>query len=59
MEQVHAAGQSKLPSAILEKKRKMIQLGMKYGLADKRTVNCSQELDDLLNKFTDDLSGSK
>lgn len=39
-----------LTTDIIAKKREMIDLGMKYGLADKRTIQCSQQLDDLLNK---------
>ncbi|WP_099157430.1 aspartyl-phosphate phosphatase Spo0E family protein [Virgibacillus ndiopensis] len=40
-----------LSTAIIVKKREMIELGMKFGLADKRTIECSQQLDDLLNRF--------
>ncbi|MBP1949658.1 aspartyl-phosphate phosphatase Spo0E family protein [Virgibacillus litoralis] len=39
-----------LPKEILLKKKEMIELGMKYGLANKRTIECSQQLDDLLNE---------
>ncbi|MFC4559029.1 Spo0E family sporulation regulatory protein-aspartic acid phosphatase [Virgibacillus kekensis] len=35
--------------AITIKKKEMIELGMKYGLTDRRTVACSQQLDNLLN----------
>ncbi|SFB28253.1 Spo0E like sporulation regulatory protein [Lentibacillus halodurans] len=41
--------QQVLRTAISNKKREMIDLGMKYGLTDKRTVQCSQQLDYLLN----------
>ncbi|MFC3038831.1 Spo0E family sporulation regulatory protein-aspartic acid phosphatase [Virgibacillus xinjiangensis] len=40
-----------LTAAIIVKKQEMIQLGLKYGLADIQTVQCSQQLDDLLNRF--------
>ncbi len=39
-----------LTKEISMKKEEMIELGMKYGLANKRTVECSQQLDDLLNE---------
>ncbi|MEC5425029.1 aspartyl-phosphate phosphatase Spo0E family protein [Virgibacillus sp. C22-A2] len=42
--------QSELAAAILIKKREMVELGMTYGLLDERTIKCSQQLDDLLNK---------
>ncbi|UOQ95328.1 aspartyl-phosphate phosphatase Spo0E family protein [Halobacillus shinanisalinarum] len=41
-----------LSTAISVKKKKMVELGMKYGLADKRTIKCSQQLDELLNRYT-------
>ncbi|MFD1040513.1 Spo0E family sporulation regulatory protein-aspartic acid phosphatase [Virgibacillus byunsanensis] len=50
MYQVIEQTRSDLIVAITLKKNEMIELGMKYGLADKRTVNCSQQLDDLLNR---------
>ncbi|MYL61058.1 Spo0E family sporulation regulatory protein-aspartic acid phosphatase, partial [Virgibacillus halodenitrificans] len=34
-------------------KQEMIMLGMQYGLNDERTVECSQQLDDLLNKHSE------
>lgn len=34
------------------KKKEMIELGMKYGLTDKRTIQCSQKLDYLLNLYS-------
>ncbi|QKY68383.1 aspartyl-phosphate phosphatase Spo0E family protein [Lentibacillus sp. CBA3610] len=37
---------------ILCKKREMIDLGMKYGLTDQRTIQCSQQLDYLLNLYS-------
>nr|WP_256558291.1 aspartyl-phosphate phosphatase Spo0E family protein [Halobacillus sp. A1] len=39
-----------MSKAILIKKREMIELGTRYGLTDVRTVRCSQQLDDLLNR---------
>ncbi|CDQ42007.1 MULTISPECIES: aspartyl-phosphate phosphatase Spo0E family protein [Virgibacillus] len=40
---------TRLSKAISKKKKEMIELGLKYGLTDKRTVKCSQQLDTLLN----------
>jgi len=40
-----------LKAAISIKRREMIELGMKYGLTDKRTIRCSQQLDSLLNLY--------
>ncbi|MFB4169394.1 aspartyl-phosphate phosphatase Spo0E family protein [Virgibacillus sp. JSM 102003] len=42
-----------LSKEISMKKEEMIELGMKYGLANKRTIECSQQLDDLLNEHFD------
>ena len=44
--------QDYLSKAINLKKEEMIQLGMIYGLRDERTLKCSQELDVLLNEYT-------
>lgn len=41
-----------LPTAILHKREEMIKNGMDFGLSDKRTLKCSQQLDDLLNQYT-------
>lgn len=41
-----------LSIAILHKKEEMIKIGMIYGLSDKRTLKCSQQLDNLLNQYT-------
>lgn len=38
-----------LSAAISAKKQEMIELGLKYGLSDERTIKCSQQLDALLN----------
>ncbi|AUJ25357.1 aspartyl-phosphate phosphatase Spo0E family protein [Virgibacillus dokdonensis] len=40
---------SRLAASIHDKKKEMITLGLKYGLTDRRTVKCSQQLDKLLN----------
>lgn len=39
------------PDNIKTKKKEMIELGTKYGLQDERTIKCSQQLDQLLNKY--------
>jgi len=36
---------------IQKKREEMIDLGKCYGLTDKKTVACSQQLDDLLNEY--------
>lgn len=41
---------SDLSFAIKQKKAELIILGEQYGLQDKQTIDCSQELDTLLNK---------
>ncbi|MGJ9458743.1 aspartyl-phosphate phosphatase Spo0E family protein [Oceanobacillus sp. CF4.6] len=51
MIQVQEPVQSNLLKAILKKKEEMIQLGMKYGLVNHRTIECSQQLDGLLNQY--------
>ncbi|WP_077296430.1 aspartyl-phosphate phosphatase Spo0E family protein [Virgibacillus pantothenticus] len=40
---------TRLAARISKKKQEMIALGLKYGLTDRRTVKCSQQLDTLLN----------
>ncbi|MFA1819581.1 Spo0E family sporulation regulatory protein-aspartic acid phosphatase [Virgibacillus oceani] len=40
-----------VPDKITIKKKEMIELGEKYGLQDERTIKCSQQLDQLLNKY--------
>lgn len=49
MVQIIESTRHDLTKAISLKKKEMIDLGMKYGLADKRTIKCSQQLDDLIN----------
>ncbi len=44
---------NKLITDIIMVKQEMIMLGMQYGLNDERTVECSQQLDDLLNKHSE------
>ncbi|MFC7062372.1 aspartyl-phosphate phosphatase Spo0E family protein [Halobacillus seohaensis] len=41
--------QSNLSTSILNKRNEMITLGMRFGFTDKRTIKCSQQLDELLN----------
>jgi len=36
---------------IQKKREEMIDLGKCYGLTDKKTVACSQQLDELLNEY--------
>ncbi|MFC3040519.1 aspartyl-phosphate phosphatase Spo0E family protein [Virgibacillus xinjiangensis] len=52
MDQIIEPVEPELPMAILMKKEEMIELGLRYGLANEKTIECSQQLDDLLNKFT-------
>lgn len=40
-----------VPDNIALKKKEMIELGEKYGLQDERTIKCSQQLDQLMNKY--------
>ncbi|GGK02093.1 hypothetical protein GCM10007063_25440 [Lentibacillus kapialis] len=40
-----------LEMAILAKKSEMIETGLTYGLTDQKTINCSQQLDKLLNMY--------
>ncbi|MFC4024411.1 aspartyl-phosphate phosphatase Spo0E family protein [Oceanobacillus longus] len=54
MKQVTEPVPSNLLKAILKKKEEMIQLGMKYGLVNHRTIECSQQLDGLLNQYKND-----
>ncbi|WP_174616051.1 aspartyl-phosphate phosphatase Spo0E family protein [Virgibacillus ihumii] len=42
-----------LSTAVSAKKQEMIELGLKYGLTDERTIKCSQQLDVLLNIYVD------
>ncbi|AIF41960.1 aspartyl-phosphate phosphatase Spo0E family protein [Virgibacillus sp. SK37] len=44
---------NKLITDIIMLKQEMMALGMQYGLNDERTVECSQQLDDLLNKHSE------
>ncbi|MBO8177799.1 aspartyl-phosphate phosphatase Spo0E family protein [Aeribacillus pallidus] len=36
---------------IYEKRKEMIELGIKYGFTNDLTIQCSQELDQLLNEY--------
>ncbi|WP_101843533.1 aspartyl-phosphate phosphatase Spo0E family protein [Halobacillus sp. Marseille-P3879] len=50
--QIHAPKYHyKLAEDIQVKKKEMIELGNRYGLTDRRTVRCSQQLDHLLNRL--------
>jgi asparagine synthetase B (glutamine-hydrolysing) len=40
-----------VPDNIAIKKKEMIELGKKYGLKDERTIKCSQQLDQLMNRY--------
>ncbi|MFC2947584.1 Spo0E family sporulation regulatory protein-aspartic acid phosphatase [Virgibacillus sediminis] len=51
MEQVIEPVEIDLPALIKRKKQEMIELGLAYGLANPRTVECSQQLDNLLNQL--------
>ncbi|MFC2950026.1 Spo0E family sporulation regulatory protein-aspartic acid phosphatase [Virgibacillus sediminis] len=51
MEQVIEPVEMDLPALIKRKKQEMIQLGLALGLANPKTVECSQQLDNLLNQF--------
>lgn len=43
--------ESKLQNEISQLRREMIESGLGRGLADQATVQLSQELDELLNKY--------
>ena len=51
--------QEQLVEAISQKRDEMIKIGMAKGLLSEETINCSQELDKLLNKYNRLLSESK
>ncbi|MDH2364197.1 aspartyl-phosphate phosphatase Spo0E family protein [Priestia megaterium] len=40
-----------LSECILNKRRELIDLGMNYGLLNKKTIQCSQDLDKLINLY--------
>lgn len=40
-----------LAEVISKKRDEMITIGMEKGLLDEETINCSQELDELLNDY--------
>jgi stage 0 sporulation regulatory protein len=42
--------EAKLNSAIINKQKEMLECAKRYGMTDRRTVLCSQQLDVLLNK---------
>lgn len=41
-----------LAGKIQQKRKQMIELGMKNGFTAKETIKCSQELDEFLNEYT-------
>lgn len=45
-----------LSECILNKRRELVDLGMNYGLLNKKTIQCSQDLDQLINLY---MQGSK
>lgn len=51
--------QEQLVEAISKKRVEMIQIGKTKGLLSEETINCSQELDNLLNEYSRLLSESK
>lgn len=51
--------QEQLVEAISKKRDEMIKLGMGKGLQCEETINCSQELDELLNDYSRLLSEDK
>ncbi|MFE0345333.1 Spo0E family sporulation regulatory protein-aspartic acid phosphatase [Priestia megaterium] len=47
---VNPVGQIKdLQKCIVKKRKELIDLGSNYGLLDEKTINCSQDLDKLIN----------
>lgn len=45
-----------LSECILNKRKELVDLGMNYGLLNKKTIQCSQDLDKLINLY---MKGSK
>jgi hypothetical protein len=46
-----------LPECIVNKRNELIDLGMNYGFLDKKTIKCSQDLDELINLHMKSHSG--
>ncbi|GAB4073853.1 hypothetical protein GCM10028778_13560 [Barrientosiimonas marina] len=44
-----AQSREDLLTAIADKRQKLVDTGMTYGLNDERTLRCSRQLDNLLN----------
>ncbi|MBU8590390.1 aspartyl-phosphate phosphatase Spo0E family protein [Priestia megaterium] len=40
-----------LSECIINKRRELVDLGMNYGLLNKKTIQCSQDLDQLINLY--------
>ncbi|MEH6855660.1 aspartyl-phosphate phosphatase Spo0E family protein, partial [Priestia megaterium] len=47
-----------LRKCILKKRKELIDLGSNYGLLDEKTINCSQDLDKLINLHMKSYSSS-
>jgi len=45
-----------LSKCILNKRKELVDLGMNYGLLNRKTIQCSQDLDKLINLY---MQGSK
>lgn len=45
-----------LSECILNKRKELVNLGMNHGLLNKKTIQCSQDLDKLINLY---MQGSK
>ncbi|MCQ6281045.1 aspartyl-phosphate phosphatase Spo0E family protein [Bacillus sp. EB600] len=55
---VNAVGETEdLLECIIKKRKELIDLGMNYGLLDKKTIQCSQYLDKLINLHMKSHSG--
>ena len=56
---VNPVGQIKdLQKCIMKKREELIDLGSNYGLLDEKTINCSQDLDKLINLHMKSYSSS-
>ncbi|MBA9042060.1 MULTISPECIES: aspartyl-phosphate phosphatase Spo0E family protein [Priestia] len=56
---VNPVGQIKdLQKCIMKKRKELIDLGSNYGLLDEKTINCSQDLDKLINLHMKSYSSS-
>ena len=56
---INSVGQIKdLRKCIVKKRKELINLGNNYGLLDKKTIKCSQDLDKLINLYMKSYSSS-